>query len=313
MPHGAFYSIEEEPVDGFTITDSRGLSGIIIADETTQASFENTYSASGQALIIAKKELLGADIEANTFAFELKDESGSVLQVVYANEQGGIIFDPIYYNENDVGRTFMYYISEVNGEEPVYYDSNIIPVKVTVRDSSGTGTLSTRIVYSSGKVFTNTAMLPVTITNWAPVDPEKEFVYTVVVDNCDLIALNYETDDGSVGSIMLHEGVCTFILKHTEGITFTNLPYGCHFTVTQTEYSDYWTMVNKEDSYVGDADPLLTPMRYDYENYKNADMPQTGSTNAFAFVLIGIAICFIGLFLLSGYSKKEAKKGASKC
>ena len=104
----------EDGAAGWTQTNQTNATGSIRANDTAEATFENTYSTSGSVTLTAEKRYLGADIEEGMFAFQVTDSDGTVIRQAYADpEDGSIIFDPIEYGQTDAGQTYVYYISEM--------------------------------------------------------------------------------------------------------------------------------------------------------------------------------------------------------
>lgn len=128
--------------------------------------FENTYDASGSAVIEATKALEGKKLEAKQYSFTLTGDkiSGSQTKQNGAVENsavGSITFEPIQYTLADLAgaksRTFNYTIKEVltNKISGVVYDEHQEDVTVTVTDT-GNGTLETTVHYDTdGATFTN--------------------------------------------------------------------------------------------------------------------------------------------------------------
>ena len=121
-------------------------------------TFANTYDATGSVTLYGSKFLENKDIAADDFSFQLKDESGAVLQTVQNDKFGDFAFDKIQYGLDDLGE-HVYTISEVIPEgvqDGVTYDKTIKTVTVNVTDN-GTGTLTTEITEESDEItFTNT-------------------------------------------------------------------------------------------------------------------------------------------------------------
>lgn len=106
--------------------------------------FENTYKAKGTLNLTAKKVIRGGFTPKNDqFKFKLinMDDNKNVC-IVSNKENGDIKFDPIEFNQNDIGKTFRYKAVEVDEENPdVNYDKSSIEYEATVLDN-GDGSLS---------------------------------------------------------------------------------------------------------------------------------------------------------------------------
>ena len=116
------------------VTDNRdGTLTITPSANASALDFANTFSANGALTLTARKTVNGEDARGDqVFSFVLADESGNVLQTVQNN--GGVIaFAPIEYDQDDVGKTFVYTVYEA-GDDRAYYttDGSIYTVTVTV-------------------------------------------------------------------------------------------------------------------------------------------------------------------------------------
>ena len=127
----------------------------LVAEPAYEGSqtFTNTYKpADGSVVLEAQKVLEGRELKAGDFSFNLKDESGNVLQTKTNDAQGKVYFDPIHYTE--VG-THSYTIEEVKGNlAGVTYDSHVIDATVTVEDKDAQ--LVAEPAYTGSQTFTNT-------------------------------------------------------------------------------------------------------------------------------------------------------------
>lgn len=113
-----------------TITKNNGEVGDI--------TFVNYYAENG-IVISAKKSLEGRTLEANQFAFELKDEAGNVIRTAKNDAAGNVTFEKITYKLSDLNgadsKTYKYYVNEVCPDEDgngYKYDRTVKTVTVTV-------------------------------------------------------------------------------------------------------------------------------------------------------------------------------------
>lgn len=113
-----------------TITKNNGEVGDI--------TFVNYYAENG-IVISAKKSLEGRTLEANQFAFELKDEAGNVIRTAENDAAGNVTFEKITYKLSDINgadsKTYKYYVNEVCPDEDgngYTYDRTVKTVTVTV-------------------------------------------------------------------------------------------------------------------------------------------------------------------------------------
>jgi pilin isopeptide linkage protein len=106
---------------------------------TTEAKFVNAYVKS--SLTLNGTKILngnrGKDIEAGEFTFQVIDENNEVVATGStkkgSSSSAEIEFTPIEYNRNDVGKTHIYTVSEVKGDdEHIAYATNTQTVIVTI-------------------------------------------------------------------------------------------------------------------------------------------------------------------------------------
>lgn len=180
------------PEDGVTLDDTvytvsvqvtDSGDGTLLAESSYPeggAAFTNEYHASGTVTLDNFTKLLtGSSLLAGQFSFALADEEGEILQTVTNGEDGSIEFEPLEYHETDIGQTYTYTVSEVQGDaEGITYDQTVYTVEVTVadsEDSDGTLALTVRILNGdqelegegealSQAVFTNAFAGSVTLT-----------------------------------------------------------------------------------------------------------------------------------------------------
>ena len=130
------------------------LWGSSIEDLADKASFSNTYTADGEVLLAAKKIVTGRKTD-DTFTFNLTDEAGTVLNSITVKGDGVPVYfvntaaDPakpytFKYTFDDKGKTFVYYIEEVDPKDgkPYRYSETKYKVEVTPTDK-GDGSLDT--------------------------------------------------------------------------------------------------------------------------------------------------------------------------
>jgi streptococcal pilin isopeptide linkage domain len=126
---------EELYIDGiFNMPEDRGIR--IIAENTKYEDLEKTPTT---IVFEGTKELLGRELKAEEFAFEVYDALDNVIQTVKNAEDGTIVFEPISYV---VAGRYIYRIKEVVGSlVDIIYDQNVLTVVVEVTDN-GDGTLT---------------------------------------------------------------------------------------------------------------------------------------------------------------------------
>ncbi|MCB5388278.1 DUF5979 domain-containing protein [Blautia glucerasea] len=121
-------------------------------------AFTNTYSASADLELKARKSMKIEGEELGTFEFELKDADGNVIETVKNDEHGAINFSKLSYNEKAVGQTFTYTVNEkIPSEADIYvYDNTVYTVTVEVEDNrDGTLKLTTKV---NGEDYTEEAI-----------------------------------------------------------------------------------------------------------------------------------------------------------
>lgn len=122
--------------------------------EGNKITFSNKYEAKGTtASIGAVKRLTGKDLKDGQFTFQLKDETGKVIDEAKNDKAGAISFKAL---EFDKAGTYKYTISEVNDKQKeIKYDISEKAVTITVKDS-GDGYLQAQVESEKQLIFTNT-------------------------------------------------------------------------------------------------------------------------------------------------------------
>lgn len=114
--------------------------GKILVSEThmpDSVTFTNSNKQTTPALanINFSKVLTGRDLKDKEFKFELKDESGKVIQVVSNDKDGNIKFNPIVFTTTG---TYKYTVQEQKGtDEDIIYDPMVANVTINVTKSIG--------------------------------------------------------------------------------------------------------------------------------------------------------------------------------
>ncbi|HIV22995.1 MAG TPA: Cna B-type domain-containing protein [Candidatus Merdiplasma excrementigallinarum] len=113
------------------------LDAQVVQEESQTVAFQNQYLAAGElTLDNFSKALDGSTLTEGQFTFQLTDEVGNVLQTVTNGPDGSIAFEPLTYDQDDIGQEFVYTVSEVNtGVNGITYDETAYTVRVTVEDS----------------------------------------------------------------------------------------------------------------------------------------------------------------------------------
>ncbi len=158
------YTIREKAGDDPTITysDKELKVTVTVTEEDSQLIakavyegnqvFENDYTPkAGSVVLSAEKVLIGRDLKAEEFDFELINEAGTVLQTKANDAAGKIYFDALAYDE---AGEYHYTIREKAGtDDTITYDAKELAVVVTVTDEDGQ--LTAVAEYEGNQVFEN--------------------------------------------------------------------------------------------------------------------------------------------------------------
>lgn len=188
-----------------TVTDNgQGQLVATVEYKDGDSTFENSYAAkSANAQFNVTKELSGRTLNAGEFSFELKDETGKVLQTKENAANGSVAFDVISY---DKAGTFNYTIVEKPGNlGGVTYDETEKSVTVTVTDD-GNGQLTAVTKYKNDDTtFKNTykaastpATLSVTKKLSGRVLQAEEFEFELVDDTNAVVATAKNDENGTI-------------------------------------------------------------------------------------------------------------------
>ena len=134
-------------VDGTAYVYKTGDSDV---ENPAKVYLTNSYQASGEATIKARKVLRGRDQVAGEFHFTVTDKQGSTVATGTNAADGAITFDkPLSYTQADVG-THAYTVTET-GKLPSGVRGIVtqLDVKVSVTDN-GDGTLRASVAYPDG-------------------------------------------------------------------------------------------------------------------------------------------------------------------
>ena len=132
------------------ITDN----GEAVPAEKNAITFSNKYKAAPTSVTVgAVKKLEGKDLKDGQFTFQLKDETGKVIDEAKNDKAGAISFKALEFNK---AGTYKYTISEVNDKQKeIKYDTSEKTVTITVKDS-GDGYLQAQVESEKQLIFTNT-------------------------------------------------------------------------------------------------------------------------------------------------------------
>ena len=269
-PDGTEYTIKvtvTDPGDGQLVATITDLEGNAI--DSDDISFNNTYNpGTASATIHGTKSVEGKPLEDKEFSFQLKDESGNVLETV-TNVAGNFTFDGYTFSElkYDKAGTYKYTISEVVADEKGYtYDTTVTNVTVTVTEANGA--LTAAVTYGS-----NGSTTPPAYTNtYNPEDTsvvlsgtkaltgrditEGEFTFVLsdsegntieTVNDADgkfsFTAINYDTIDGKQKEDFVYY-ITEQSTQAENGITYDNSVYRVTVTVTDTNHEGKLAVAN---------------------------------------------------------------------
>lgn len=130
-----------------------------------------------------------------------------------------------------------------------------------------------------------------------------EFKVTLTGENGKAYAESYAVTGGSYNqnptTIALGTET-TFLLKHGDTITISNLPYGVKYTVTETSVDDYMTTIklnNEDATVVTNADVDSATETAAFTNEKTGDVDTGISLDSLPYVLM-LAVAGAGLVLM---------------
>ena len=109
----------------------------------TAIQFNNIFKAAGEVVLQANKSLTGKALTAGAFEFTLTGNGQNQSknnQEVENEASGNVIFDPIKYTQDDIGKTYTYEIREKKPDQPLpgyTYSEDVYLAKVAVSDQNG--------------------------------------------------------------------------------------------------------------------------------------------------------------------------------
>ena len=136
------------------ITDAGGGKLNVQAAYPHDITFNNVYKAVGEASLLFSVNLQSREMKAAEFDFEIR-MGDKTLQKKANDKAGGIIFKPIRFTQEDIGKTYVYEIRQLPGkEESMTYDPAVKSAQVSVKDA-GNGKLEILIQYLTDTLFIN--------------------------------------------------------------------------------------------------------------------------------------------------------------
>ena len=297
--------------DGMTVTvtvevkDNGDGTLTATAKYPEDTEFNNTYVAEGSFVPSVTKALTGRTLEAGQFEFQLTGDGISTAMTAKNAADGTVTFGAISYDQDEVGKTFTYEISEVKGEEGkgYTYDEMKVTVTVTVADQ-GNGKLTATAAYSSDTEFNNTyeATGNITFEGTKSIDSREltaddVFTFTVTegttviaeVTNDSTGKIAYPTINYVLNATKSDLGEHTYTVKETStdgnGITVATNTYTVNVNVTDNgdgtlnvEASDNAKTLDFVNTYV--AEGSIT-----FEGTKSIDSRDLTEDDVFKFTV----------------------------
>lgn len=148
---GTEIKISEESVEGYTTSVTVEENGVPVEKNTaeiviqipqetiTEVTYNNDYFFKPAEAVVKIKKILETSgertLRAREFTFRLTSEDGKMVTNMTAtnDKDGNVIFDPIQFDENSVGETYIFKIEEEQGVNPsIKYSNEVIYAKVDV-------------------------------------------------------------------------------------------------------------------------------------------------------------------------------------
>ncbi|MEA4923009.1 MAG: FctA domain-containing protein [Eubacteriaceae bacterium] len=170
-------------------------------DNAEELTFNNEYTATGSIDLSVYKELLGKDLKADMFKFKMTEVSGadqpaartagndgsSAMYALNGEKStdtgyGKATFDPLTFNQDDIGKDFTYLITEtkdISHNKNLKYSEAEYYVTIHVADN-GDGTLDAAVTSVNGEKASNTDSCiftneyPTDVKSAAKIDVSKE-------------------------------------------------------------------------------------------------------------------------------------------
>ena len=218
--------------------------------QTVKGGGSATGEASDSQVIKASKTISGRAIVEGEFEFELKDESGTVLQTAKNAADGSVTFDQVKFATVGV---FNYTISEKKGSDThVTYDTKEYSVKVTVTDDKGVKTAKLEYVDGEAKFANAYQADPIEVSLAAKKvligQDLQAGAFTFTATSSDTDAPSFKegknAEDGTIsfGSASFTKaGTYTYTLKEVKGsqagVTYDETEHTAIVTVSADETS----------------------------------------------------------------------------
>ncbi len=225
-----------------------GALAVDVTYDTADNTFTNTYTAEGAFTPEVQKILEGRTLKSGEFKFTLTEETEEGADAPYTDSQsnaqnGQVVFRPINYTQEDIGKTFTYKIQETAGTETgMNYDDGTVTIVVKVSDQ-GNGILLIDTQYSANE-FTNTYEAS---TDWDPseIDSESGTKLKKVLKGRKLQAEEFSFTLTQTGLAEDEAGLANLpetVTNDADG----NILFSAH-TFTQDDIGETFTFEIKED------------------------------------------------------------------
>ena len=180
---GVTYSTESYTVKVNAVDNGQGQLVATVENAEAERVFTNTYkAASTSATIKAKKVLIGKDLVADAYTFELK-ETVKDKDVVVATAKNTVSGEVVFKVDYTEAGEHTYTITEKAGTEAgVTYSTESYTVKVTVVDNGQGQLVATVENPNAERVFTNIYTAPVPTATSATLEFTKELTGRALVD-----------------------------------------------------------------------------------------------------------------------------------
>lgn len=237
---GTSYSVSEVDIpEGFKLETIGNESGIT-TDKTTEVTVTNSYSSNGKVKIKLTKEMLGRNLKAGEFKFQVFNEDGTkALSDVYTNGSengpGEIVLE---VNEDTPGMK-TYQIKEIpTDDDTVIFDTDPITVKVNMTDDTEGNLVAGDVTVVGDKDrFTNklkpgNLVIEKIVDNLLSTDARFNVKVTLFDKDKKEITgkFNYKSSNGDKGIVKSGD---TLSIGNKESITIENLPLGTEYKIEE--------------------------------------------------------------------------------
>ena len=166
---------------------------------------------------------------------------------------------------------------DLTGEIPVYDEETAEVAIATLTNEYAPGSLKIHKIVSGSNA-----------------DKNKEFTFTVTFS----IDGEYSYSGSKSGTI---SSGGTIKLKHDESVTIVGIPDGCEYTVVESDNEGYTV------SWSGDTGTIHTDIE-SLAECTNSDVPGTGDEEIKAYIVLLMAVSFLGLMSVMLLKKRNDRK-----